>query len=90
MNKEQLKASVAEKTGLSKVAAQEAIDAVFSTITETLKNKEDVAITGFGKFYTIHKDAGTARVPGTDRTVKTVAKELPKFKAGKALKDAVA
>lgn len=90
MNKVEFIDAVAVKAGLSKKDARSAVDAVLDTITETLVKKESVAFIGFGVFSTSNRDAKTARVPGTDKTVDVPATTVAKFKVGKALKDAVA
>ena len=77
MNKTELIAAVAEKTGLSKKDTEAAVNATLLTITETLKAEEKVQLVGFGSF-------------GTKETVEIPASKVPAFKAGKALKDAVA
>jgi len=90
MNKVEFIDAVAVKAGLSKKDARSAVDAVLDTITETLVKKESVSFIGFGVFSTSNRDAKTARVPGTDKTVDVPATTVAKFKVGKALKEAVA
>ena len=89
MNKNELAAAVAEKTGLGKGDATNAVDAVFSVITDTLKSGGDVRLLGFGNFVAQQRAATTGRNPLTGQTVEVPAKRVPKFSAGKALKDAV-
>ena len=89
MNKAEFIDAVAAKAGLSKKDAKGAVDAVLETITESLVKKESVSFSGFGTFTTADRAARTAKVPGTDRTVEVPAKTVAKFKASKALKDAV-
>ena len=89
MNKAEFIDAVAAKAGLSKKDAKGAVDAVLDTITEALVKKESVSFIGFGTFATAARAARTAKVPGTDRTVEVPAKTVVKFKASKALKDAV-
>lgn len=89
MNKNDLVASVADKTGLTKSQAAEALDAVLDTIASALKKGDDVKLLGFGNFAVAHRKATTARNPQTGATVNVPASKAPKFKPGKALKDAV-
>lgn len=89
MNKNELAAAVAEKAGLSKADAQSAMEAVFESITETLKAGGDVRILGFGNFTVQDRAATTGRNPLTGAPVEIPAKRVPKFSAGKGLKDAL-
>lgn len=89
MNKNELAAAVADKTGLGKGEAANAVEAVFSAITDTLKAGGDVRLLGFGNFVVQQRAATTGRNPLTGQTVDVPAKRVPKFSAGKALKDAV-
>lgn len=89
MNKNELASAIAEKTGLSKGDAQAAMEAVFDTIQETLKAGGDVRVLGFGNFVVQHRNATTGRNPLTGAPVDIPAKRVPKFSAGKGLKDAV-
>ena len=90
MNKAEFIDAVADKAGLSKKDAKNAIDAALETITETLVSGDSVSFIGFGTFTTSDRAARTAKVPGTDKTVDVPATKVAKFKVGKALKDAVA
>lgn len=89
MNKNELAAAVAEKSGLGKGEAASAVEAVFATITETLKSGGDVRVLGFGNFVVQQRAATTGRNPMTGQAVDIPAKRVPKFSAGKALKEAV-
>ncbi|WP_309086583.1 DNA-binding protein HupB [Chelativorans sp.] len=89
MNKNELVAAVAEKAGISKGDAQSAIDAVFNVITSELKNGGDVRLVGFGNFSVSRREASTGRNPQTGAEVKIPARNVPKFSAGKGLKDAI-
>ncbi len=89
MNKAEFIDAVAAKAGLSKKDAKGAVEAVLDTITEVLVKKESVSFIEFGTFTTADRAARTARVPGTNKTVEVPAKTVAKFKASKALKDAV-
>lgn len=89
MNKSELVEAVAGATGSSKSAASDAVDAVFDTITSTLQKGEKVQITGFGTFERRFRKASTARNPQTGAEVAVPARNVPAFKAGKGLKDAV-
>lgn len=89
MNKNELAGAVAEKTGMSKGDATAAVEAVFAVVTETLKSGGDVRILGFGNFTSQQRAATTGRNPLTGAPVDIPAKRVPKFSAGKGLKDAV-
>ena len=88
MNKAELVSEVA-KVVCTKKEAQAAVDCVFSTITETLKKKETVTLIGFGTFKVNRREARKGRNPQTGEEIDIKAKNVPKFVAGKALKDAV-
>lgn len=89
MNKNELIAAVAEKTGLAKGAAGEAVDATFDAISGSLKSGDEVKILGFGNFSVSERAATTGRNPRTGETIQIKASKSPKFKAGKGLKDAI-
>ena len=89
MNKNDLIAAVAEAAELSKADATRAVDAVIDTVTGQLKDGGEVRIVGFGTFATSKRAATTGRNPRTGETINIPASVQPKFKAGKALKDAV-
>ena len=89
MNKNDLAAAVAAKTGMTKKASSDAIDAVFEAITEALAKKDKVQLIGFGTFETTKRAARTGKNPQTGESIKIPASVAPKFKAGKALKDLV-
>ena len=89
MNKVQLIAAVAEKTGLSKKDSEKALAAVLDTIKETLVKGDKIALIGFGTFEVRARNARTGRNPHTNKTIQIPASKQPAFKAGKALKDAI-
>ena len=89
MNKQELIASVAEATGLSKNDASKAVEGVFDTISGALKKGDEVRLVGFGTFSVSKRKASTGRNPRTGEPMKIKASNQPKFKAGKGLKDAV-
>ena len=89
MNKNELVSAVADAAKLSKGDAQAAVDAVFTAITGELKNGGDVRLVGFGNFSVSKREASTGRNPQTGAEVKIPARNVPKFSAGKGLKDAV-
>lgn len=89
MNKNDLIASVASKSGLTKADAARAVDAFCDSVTDALKKKDDVRLVGFGTFAVSHRAATTGRNPRTGETINIKASNQPKFKPGKALKDAV-
>ncbi|GJM09124.1 MAG: DNA-binding protein HU-beta [Lysobacteraceae bacterium] len=89
MNKSELLAAVADQAGLSKADAGRAVDALIDTITGAMKDGNSVALVGFGTFNVKRRDARTGRNPRTGETINIAAANVPSFKAGKALKDAV-
>lgn len=90
MNKTELIAEVANKASLSRKDAEKALGAVVETITEAVVKGDKVQIVGFGSFETKQREARTGRNPKTKETIEIPATRVPVFKAGKALKDAVA
>ena len=90
MNKAELVAAVAEKTGLSKKDSEKAVNAAFDAISETLVEGGKVQLVGFGSFETKTRNARVGRNPRTKEEIEIPASRIPTFKAGKALKDAVA
>jgi len=80
---------VAEAADISKAAAGRAVDAVFEGITGSLKGGDSVTLVGFGTFSISDRAARSGRNPRTGETIQIKASRMPKFKAGKALKDAV-
>ena len=90
MNKAELIAAVAEKTGLSKKDSEKVVNATFDTITSTLESGEKVQLVGFGVFDVKSRGVRIGRNPKTKEEIEIPATRVPSFKAGKALKDAVA
>jgi len=88
MNKQDLVSSVADSSGLSKADAGKAVDATFEAITKSLKKGGDCRLVGFGTFSVAQRKASTGRNPRTGEPMQIPASKQPKFKAGKALKDA--
>jgi DNA-binding protein HU-beta len=89
VNKNDLVKSVADATDMSSADAARAVDGVFDAITASLKGGEEVRLVGFGSFSVVQRKATTGRNPRTGETINIPASKQPKFKAGKALKDAV-
>lgn len=89
MNKNDLVTAVAESADITRADAAKAVDAVFDTITNTLKAGEDIRLVGFGTFATSKRAATTGRNPRTGETIEIAASVQAKFKAGKGLKDAL-
>ena len=89
MNKAELVAAIAEKTELSKKDSEKALKAFIDVVTEELKKGEKVQLVGFGTFETSKRAAREGRNTQTGATMKIAASVAPKFKAGKALKDAM-
>jgi DNA-binding protein HU-beta len=82
-------AAVAEETDLSKAKAGEVVDALFGAIEKSLKAKSEVRLVGFGTFATAEREASKGRNPRTGEEIQIKASRLPKFRAGKQLKDQV-
>ena len=89
MNKTELVAAMAEQTNLSKKDAEAALKAFIDVVSEELKKGEKVQLVGFGTFEVSERAAREGRNPQTGETMQIAASKSPKFKAGKALKDAI-
>ena len=89
MNNTELIAAIAEQAEISKKDAEKALKAFVDVVTEQLKEGEKVQLVGFGTFEVSERAAREGRNPQTGKTMKIAACKAPKFKAGKALKDAV-
>jgi len=89
VNKNDLIADVSEDTGLSKADAARAVDAVFDGITKALRKSQEVRLVGFGTFTVAKRAKSKGRNPRTGEEIVIPASRLPKFRAGKGLKDAV-
>jgi DNA-binding protein HU-beta len=90
MNKVELIAQIAEKSGLSKKDAEKALAATVDAITEAVSNGDKVQLVGFGSFEVKQREARVGRNPKTKEAIEIPAARVPVFKAGRALKDAVA
>lgn len=88
-NKNDLISAVAETSGLTKADAGKAVDAVLDVVTAALKSGDEVRLVGFGTFSVTERAASEGRNPRTGAAISIAASKQPKFKAGKALKDAV-
>ena len=89
MNKQELIATVANASGLAKGDASRAVEAVFETISGSLKKGDEVRLVGFGTFAVSKRKASTGRNPRTGEPMTIKASTQPKFKAGKVLKDSL-
>ena len=89
MNKTELVAAISEKTELTKKDSEKALKALIDVVAEELKKCEKVQLVGFGTFEVSERAARTGKNPQTGAEIKIAACKAPKFKAGKALKDAV-
>ena len=89
MNKNDLVATVAESSDLSKADSTKAVDAVFEAITGALKGGDEVRLVGFGTFSVAQRAASEGRNPRTGDKIQIPASKQPKLKAGKGLKDSV-
>ena len=90
MNKAELVEEVVSRTGLTKKAARETVDTITSAITDSLARGEKVTLVGFGSFKVRKRNARRGRNPQTGKEIQIPAKDVPKFEAGKNLKEAVA
>ncbi|TAJ78712.1 MAG: HU family DNA-binding protein [Gallionellaceae bacterium] len=88
-NKSDLIEAIAKSADVSKAAAGRALDATIESIKKSLKKGELVSLVGFGTFYVGKRAARSGRNPRTGETIKIKAAKVPKFRAGKGLKDAV-
>lgn len=89
MNKTELVVAVAEQADISKKDAEKVLKAFVDVVTEEMKKGEKVQLVGFGTFEVSERAAREGRNPQTGKTMKIEACKAPKFKAGKALKDAI-
>ena len=89
MNKTELIAAIAENAEFSKKDSEKALKAFIDVVTEQLKKDDKVQLVGFGTFEVSKRAAREGRNPQTGKTMKIAACKAPKFKAGKALKDAI-
>jgi DNA-binding protein HU-beta len=89
VNKNELVDAVASAASLKKADATKAVDAVFDSITGSLKKGDEVRLVGFGTFTVSKRNASEGRNPRTGEKIHIAASKQPKFKAGKGLKDAV-
>jgi DNA-binding protein HU-beta len=90
LTKQELIDIVAEKGGLTKKDTGNILDIILNTITETMTRGEKVALVGFGTFEAKTRKARQGRNPATGETIEIAARTVPSFKAGRALKDALA
>ncbi len=89
MNKTELIDYIATSADISKASATRALDAMIEAVTTTLQKNDSVTLVGFGSFSVGERAARTGRNPRTKEAINIGAARVPKFKAGKALKDAV-
>ena len=89
MNKAELVSAIADKSGLSKTLSLKALDAFTEAVVEAVKSGDKVMLTGFGTFEVTERAAREGRNPATGETLHIEATKAPKFKPGKAFKDAV-
>jgi DNA-binding protein HU-beta len=89
VNKSELIESIAESADISKAAAGRALDATVEAVKKAMKKGDMVTLVGFGTFYVGKRAARTGRNPRTGAAIKIKAAKVPKFRAGKGLKDAI-
>lgn len=90
MNKATLVNYIANKTGMTKKDVTAALDAMVDAVVSTVSKGDSVTLTGFGTFLSVHRKATMKRNPKTGASVSVKAKNVPKFRAGKAFREAVA
>lgn len=89
MNKSELVEAIAKSADISKAAAERALGAAIEAVKKSMKKGDPVTLVGFGTFYVGKRAARSGRNPRTGATIKIKAAKVPKFRAGKGLKDAV-
>jgi DNA-binding protein HU-beta len=89
VNKDELARGVASRTGLDNGQAKSAVEATLEEITQQISSGNEVRLTGFGKFSSVHREAREGRNPQTGESMQIAAKSVPKFSAGAELKKAV-
>lgn len=89
MTKAELVAQIAKDAKITKVAANNAVDSMIKSITKSLKKGQDVTLVGFGTFTVAKRKARTGRNPQTGAKIRISARKVPKFRAGKGLKDTI-
>jgi nucleoid DNA-binding protein len=89
MNKQEVVSKIAKDTGITKTTAAAAVDSLIDSITRSLKKGDAVSFVGFGTFKISNRKARTARNPQTGDAIKIPKRRVPRFSAGKALKQAV-
>ena len=89
MNKSELIEKISEESDISKASASRALDSALQAITDALAGGDQVTLVGFGTFSVSERSAREGRNPRTGEPLQIAAAKIPKFKAGKALKDAV-
>jgi len=87
--KAELVSAIAEKAGLNKNQAKDALEAFLESVTSSLKAGQEVRLVGFGSFLPVERKAGTARNPRTGETVKRPASKTARFRVGEGLKTAL-
>ncbi|MBQ1540558.1 DNA-binding protein [Caulobacter sp. CCUG 60055] len=87
--KAELVAAIAEKAGLNKTQAKDALEAFLDSVTASLKAGQEVRLVGFGSFLPVERAAGTARNPRTGETVSRPASKTARFRVGEGLKTAL-
>ena len=89
MNKSELIEAIAKEADISKAAAGKALDGMINAVTKALKDGDTVTLVGFGTFYVGERAERQGRNPNTGEPLTIAAAKTPKFRAGKALKDAL-
>ncbi|MSQ53897.1 MAG: HU family DNA-binding protein [Betaproteobacteria bacterium] len=89
MNKSEMIEHIAQSAEISRSAAERAIDALVVAVKASLRKGDEVTLVGFGTFHAAMREARSGRNPRTGAEIQIAAARVPKFRAGKALKDAI-
>jgi DNA-binding protein HU-beta len=89
MTKAELVTAMAERSGLNKAQAKDALEAFIASVTDSLKSGQEVRLVGFGSFMPVDRAAGAARNPRTGETVNRPASKTARFRVGEGLKGAL-
>ncbi len=89
MNKEEVVSKIVEDASITKAAAEKALKSLVETVSETLAKGENLTLVGFGTFSVAQREARKGRNPQTGAEINIAASKVPKFKPGKALKEAL-
>lgn len=89
MNKQELVSAIAEKSGLTKVDSEKALNGMIEAVKNSMSRGESIQLVGFGTFSVSERSARTGRNPQTGKEIQIPAKKIAKFKPGKALSESI-